>query len=928
VSDLPTGTVTFLFTDLEASTRLWEDHPDAMHGALARHDEILRTAVATHDGHLVKTTGDGIHAAFADASCAARAAVAAQLALVREPWGETGELRARMGIHTGPAQQRDGDYYGTALNRAARLMSVAHGGQIVVSLATEELLSGALDADTSLVDLGVHQLRDLAAPVQVFQLAHADLRREFPPLRSLDAYRGNLPVQATSFVGREEEIAAIGAALSASALVTITGVGGVGKTRLAVQVAADVLPDFADGAWICELAAAIDRESMLQIVAAALGVPPRAGHDLTDAIAEFLRSKRLLLVLDNCEHLLDAAGALAVALIQRCSGVRMLATSREGLGVDGEQVWPLRSLVLATSSDAGALVANDAVRLFGDRAHAIKPAFTLDTGNAVAVGEICRRLDGIPLAIELAAARVVSMTPREVADRLDERFRLLTGGRRTSVERQQTLRATVDWSYSLLDERSRAVFDRLAVFDGGFESAAAIAVATGDGVEDWDVLDALADLVAKSLVQSDETAEDTTRYDMLETLRHYARERLEQTSDADAWRRRHAEHYAAFAEAAGTGVRGPDELVWRARLRDELDNLRSAVAWSLDSAATDDAELGLRIITALTPQQSFDPALGIGAWATQAIDRAETSTPGRRYAVLTAAAYYAAVNGQYDRARALVAAATVDGVPDDAPWPAFAMTTLNFVEVNLAHHTRALEICEDALDRYGDRIDLTEAMTLHATAAGTANWTGNRDVARRHAELALDAGRASGSPSGIASSQFAYGVVLRHEDPLAARRAFEECIALVRSGASPVVYGYALSAVASVYVEAGEQREALLALRDALTYAIDAWNEPLMEQIRGEAVPVILELAGADAAAAVFPDTWRVPNADDDVSDLRTAGGSWYAMVEALRKALGTEEFDRAVERSTALSPRERAERLMQELDGLLATLDAEAGHG
>ena len=473
MTTLPAGTVTFLFTDLEASTRLWEEHPDAMHGALARHDEILRGAIAAHEGHVVKTTGDGFHAAFADASSAARAAVDAQVALAREAWGDTGELRARIGIHTGPAQQRDGDYYGTALNRAARLMSVAHGGQIVVSLATEELLAGSLDADTALVDLGVHQLRDLAAPVQVFQLVHPGLRRDFPPLRSLDAYRGNLPVQATSFVGREAEIAAIGTALTTSSLVTITGVGGVGKTRLAVQAAAEVLPDFPDGAWICELAAAIDGDSMLQIVAATLVVPPRAGHDLTDAIAQFLRSKRLLLVLDNCEHLLDEAGALASALIQHCPGVRMLATSREGLGVDGEQVWPLPSLTVAASSDSTALVGNDAVRLFGDRAHAIKPAFVLDAGNVGAVAEVCRRLDGIPLAIELAAARVVSMTPREIADRLDERFRLLTGGRRSAVERHHTLRATVDWSYSLLDERSRTVFDRLAVFDGGFDSAAA-----------------------------------------------------------------------------------------------------------------------------------------------------------------------------------------------------------------------------------------------------------------------------------------------------------------------------------------------------------------------------------------------------------------------------------------------------------------------
>ncbi|MCJ7672422.1 MAG: adenylate/guanylate cyclase domain-containing protein, partial [Acidimicrobiia bacterium] len=623
---------TFLFTDLEGSTRLWEEHPDAMRAALARHDEILRDAVEDRGGHVVKTTGDGLHAAFGTAHDAVAAAIEAQRGLDAEPWTLPDPLLVRMGIHTGEADLREGDYFGTAVNRAARVSAAAHGGQVIVSHATEELVRDHLPAEVTLEDLGEHHLRDLARPERVFQVRAPGLTEDFPPLRSLEAFPGNLPARQTSFVGRDKELGKIADALRSAPLVTLTGVGGVGKTRLAVQVAAQVLPHYPDGAWLCELATADSPDTLIQVVASALAVPSRSGMDLAQAVVEYLRPKHLLLVLDNCEHLLDPAGDLADRIVEMCPNVRLLATSREGLAVDGEQVIPLRSLPLpGEHADAGAIEAADAVQLFVERARAAQADFSVAASDLAAVAEICRRLDGMPLAIELAAARAVAMSPSEIASLLDERFRLLTGGRRSAVERHQTLRATVDWSYGLLEERQRLVFDRLGVFAGTFDGAAATAVVGVEGIERFDVLDALTDLVAKSMVVAERTDDGTTRYHLLETLRQYAREQLDETGAADDWRRRHAEHYAAFAADSGTALLGPDEIAWRHRLIEDADNLRAAVTWALDRDDEPDVRIGFRIVAALHIEAAMRRASGVSAWAARALERAELMSPTERF---------------------------------------------------------------------------------------------------------------------------------------------------------------------------------------------------------------------------------------------------------------------------------------------------------
>jgi len=859
---LPTGTVTFLFTDLAGSTRLWEDFPDAMQPALARHDEIVRKAIEGHGGHVVKTTGDGFHAAFATAPAAAAAALAAQRTLAAEPWPATGPLRVRMGLHTGTGELRDGDYYGTSLNRAARIMAIAHGGQVVCSHATEELLHDQLADGMGLVDLGEHGLRDLARPERVFQLTAPGLDEVFPPLRSLDAFPGNLPLQATSFVGRDEEIADIAVLLDSARLVTLTGVGGVGKTRLALQVAAEVLPRFPDGAWVSELAAASDDDALVQVVVAALNASPLPGLTLAQSVIEFLRAKRLLLVLDNCEHLLDGAGRLADAILRECPGVRILATSREGLAVRGEQMMAVRSLgVPADGLDFDALAHSDAVVLFAERAGAARAGFHLDAGNAAAVAEVCRRLDGIPLALELAAARVASMNPSDIAQRIDERFRLLTGGRRVGIERHQTLRATVDWSYSLLEPAEQQVFDRLSVFAGGFDATAAEHVVSGDGVEDWDVVDALGSLVLKSMVLIDETADGDARYQMLETLRAYGREQLDERGETDRWRRAHAAYFADRAEVFGEEILGPDELAWRRRLRADLDNLRAAVTWSLDADAPADQQLAIRAITALGYEVTMDRSAGYDEWAERAMALLDIATPGQRSGILGVVAFAHHHRGDADGCGRLAEAAIAAGVAESRT-PNLPFVALSMVELVKGDPGGAGDAVLTALER-ADELGLRpfEVINNQSVAAMHQAMAGNEEAARPLARQAVSAARALGNPSQLAISLYADGISARTVDPEAALTAFEESVALTRMGSSDVILASSLMFIAQLRADRGDVQAALASMRESLRHCIRCGDRPSLSGSLDTAAEILDHLGhdeiAAQCAAIAATTEWR-----------------------------------------------------------------------
>jgi predicted ATPase/class 3 adenylate cyclase len=611
---LPAGTVTFVLSDVESSTRLWEADPDAMGRALARHDAILAQTVREHGGTLLKHKGEGdsAFAVFSRASDAVAAAIAAQRALGVEPWPDGCVIRVRMAVHTGEAELRDGDYYGPAVNRTARLRGIAHGGQTVISQATADLIRDRVPTGARLVDLGVHRLPDLGGAEVVFGLAHADIMSQFPPLRSLDSLPNNLPLQLTSFIGRSEEMAELRDLLGAHRLVTLTGAAGCGKTRLALQVAAEALPTYRAGVWVIDLAPLSDPDLVTQVVARTLGIGEPDVSTLVDArdagalnarplidlVIEHLRSRELLLVFDNCEHLLNATSSLVGTLLLACADLRVLATSRESLGVAGEVTWRVRSLSTPdpkTVSSAATLLDYEAIRLFVDRARAHVPSFTLTAEDGPAVSQVCRRLDGIPLAIELAAARVETLSAPQLAARLEDRFRLLTGGSRTGLERHQTLRAAVDWSYDTLSESERVLLDRLSVFAGGCTLEAAEEVCVGADVDGDTVLDLLARLVAKSLVVTDRDLRGA-RYRLLEMIRQYCREMLVASGDQERLRVRHRDWCAALAGRAQREVFGPGQASWLDILEAENDNLRQALDYTI---ASGDTEVALRLVGAL-----------------------------------------------------------------------------------------------------------------------------------------------------------------------------------------------------------------------------------------------------------------------------------------------------------------------------------------
>ena len=815
------GGTTLLFTDIEGSTRLWEQEGARMPGALAGHDALARAAVQSNAGTIVKTTGDGIYAAFGDPLDAINATLALQLAL-GDPSATNGiAFRVRCGLHMGVVEQRDGDLFGSPVNRAARIMGAAHGSQVLLSQAVVDQVRERLPPLVSLRDLGGVRLRDLAKSEHVYQLVYPGLREDFPALRSLEATPNNLPLQVTSFIGRERELAEIKNLIESTRLLTLLGMGGLGKTRLSLQVAADMLENHPDGVWFVDLAPIKDPTLVPNAAAQVLGVREEPGKTLTQTLCEHVKDHKLLLVIDNCEHLVSACASLANALLLGAPGVRMIATSREALHIPGEQTYPVLPLAAPDrKASVEVLLRSEAVQLFVERAQLQRPNFTLTERDAPAIAEICARLDGIPLALELAAARMRSLSIGEINTRLHDRFKLLTGGSRVALERQQTLRALVSWSYDLLQEQEQMLLDRLSVFAGGFDLPAAEEVCSADPLVPDDVIDLLRSLVEKSLVMVDqddgssrygllETIREfarehlTKRYDMLGTVREFAHERLVDRDDLAATAARHCDYYWQLAKTARDRLAGPEQAEWTRRLEIELDNLRAAIALALAGGV--DAVMAVKFEVALM-----------------------------RFRTL---------RGYTREARNNIRAALLlPGIQEPNIARAHALYVGGALAINQSDHSEAQTMLTECLAIHRSLQNPREIAAALTNLATLHSQQGDLATARSYNEEALGIFRELGDRVGEAIGLLNLGEISVQQGSSGARELFEQCLAIARDIKHQELESDCERNLGEIALEAGDFRAAQVHFTRSLKVCRDA------EDKRGEAL-ALWRLGRTDMAA-------------------------------------------------------------------------------
>ncbi len=834
---LPTGTVTFLFTDIEGSTRLLQQLKDAYADVLMECRRLVRTAIQERGGQEVGAEGDAVFAAFPSAREALTAAVMAQQRILRHTWPDGAAVRVRMGLHTGEARVVEGGYVGMDVHRAARIAAAAHGGQILLSDSLSGLLSRNLPPGATLRDLGLHRLKDLKEAEHVFQVVHPDLPADFPSLKSLHRPPTNLPIQLTSFVGREREMTEITRLVSTVRLVTLTGIGGSGKTRLALKVAADVLEDYADGVWLVELAALSDPELVPKTVASTLDVPEQPGRPMLETLTDALRAKALLLVLDNCEHLLTACATLAETLLRASPDLRILATSREPLDVPGEAVRRVPSLAIPASRDVLSpeeLTRYDSVRLFVDRAALTRPEFAVTPHNAPAVAQVVTRLDGIPLAIELAAARAKALTVEQIAARLDDRFRLLTGGSRRSLPRQQTLRAAMDWSYELLPPGERIMLRRLSVFVGGWTLEAAEGICAGRAIKRDEVLDLLTKLVDKSLVIA-EAQRDETRYRLLETVREYALDRsLESPGEAKELRMRHKDWYLDLAERANSLFGRLEETVLYKRFDVEHDNLRAALGWSLEEQGSGDA--ALRIAAALASFWHNHSHYAEGRqWLKRALSQSSGNVSSARGRALDYAAVLAWRQGDYEEAVALSeeSITVLQGLAE-TPRLADAHRHRGLVSLRQGDFAAAMVCFEKSLAlarQCREKWLIAYALAMLATVA---RYEGHHDKAWALSEECVTLSREVAGKRAIAyATRLAGDVARSRADLSSAVRLYSESLALYQEAGDKWIAQDCLEGLAAVAAALGEYGRAIHlfaaaeAIREALGLTLASFDQDI-----------------------------------------------------------------------------------------------------
>ena len=817
--DSDPGTFAFLFTDIEGSTGLWEREPERMRFALARHDELTQTAVELHHGTVVKMMGDGVHAAFQDPLNAVEATLQLQLA-IRDPRTTGGVmLSVRSGVHMGVVERRNNDFFGSTVNRTARIMAAAHGSQILLSQAVSDSIHKRLPATVALRDLGRVRLRDLSTPEHIYQLVHPLLRQQFPALRSLASTPNNLPQRISSFVGRERELSEVKSLITQNRLVTLLGTGGIGKTRVALQVAADMLDFYPDGVWVVELGSISDPLLVPTSVAQVLGVQEQVGKSLTQTLCDHLKSRCLLLVLDTCEHVVITSGELAAALLSEAPNNRILVTSREPLNIDGEQRVPLPPLSLpdlSARSDSGTRA--EAVQLFVERARLQQPGFVLRERQASVVAAICSRLDGIPLALELAAARISSLSLDEINLRLDDRFKLLAGGTRGTLPRQQTLRGTLDWSYELLTREEQVVLRRLAVFAGSFTVEAASFIAGDKATDELATIDLLSQLVARSLVVAD-VNDVGTRYRLLDTTRAYSLEKLDEADESGRILRRHAQYFRDRFRHASEDWLKLSDTNWNGVYLPERDNVRAALDWAF--ASQGDKRIGIVLAA------NSGPAWLVWSLHSEGLQRLETAvgpfdseTPEKSQARLWLwVGVLRRFTDPVQSIRALRRSVALYKKIGDSFGLGYSLMRLGDGLARMGRLKPAQQALDAAMPLL-QRVGVPRALGPYFHVSGfVKKLAGDLPSARSYYERALSLYRAAGAEraalemsGNLADTNWALGELD------AALAGFRETIGLMRTSnrATKGSLGVNLTNLAGVLTERGELNEALTVAREGL----------------------------------------------------------------------------------------------------------------
>jgi predicted ATPase/class 3 adenylate cyclase len=921
VASPPTGTVTFLFTDIEGSTKLWEHNAQAMQVALTRHDKILKGAIEERGGYVFKTVGDAFCCAFWTATDALDAALEVQRTLFGEEWQETDPLRVRMALHTGVAEERDGDYFGPPVNRVARLLSAAHGGQVLLSLPTQELVRDQLPAGTSLRDLGEYRLKDLFRPERVFQFLAPELPSEFPPLRTLDAHWNNLPVQPTPLVGREREVAWVCERLLSPEvrLLTLTGPGGTGKTRVGLQAAADLLEEFEDGVYFVALATLTDPGLVAPTVTQALGVAESGEKPPEEALKEHLRDREVLLLMDNFEQVLEATPLLE-ELLAAAPRLRVLATSRAALRLYGEHEYSVPPLALPDPTyppPPERLTQYEAVRLFVERARAVKADFEVTNENAPAVAEICVRLDGLPLALELAAARIRLLPPRSMLARLGSRLKLLTGGARNLPERQRTLRGAIEWSYELLTPEERTLFARLSVFAGGRTLEAIETICDSEG--GLDTLDGLESLIEKSLLRQEEGSGGEARFVMLETIHEYAREKLGESGEAEVVRSRHAEHFLALAEEAEPELKGARQLEWLDRLEEEHDNIRAALGWSFGAG---EVEEGLRIAGALSWFWHVRGHLSEGRrWLEEGLAKAgEGVAPSTRAKALVGLGVAVEVQeGDYEKAAPLYEKGlAMYRKLGDREGIANCLCNLG-VMVGYAQgdHERSTALLEESLGIYQELGDEHGIASVLNALGMVASIYGDFARAATLYEEALALSREAGDAAGVARllGNLSYAVLLQGDHGRAKTLA-EEALAMSREQGNTLFTSVALTNLGLAAREQGDHDRAAAALNEALTLAWDI----------GDKLGVVETLEGISGLIGILKEDQRAERLWGAAQAWREATGALLAdgdralnepYLDAARSRLGDARWEEALSEGRAMTLERATAYALEEGEGV-----------